>query len=105
TISPADGDSTLRAAVRSVVEALDHIRAPRALCEVRAHEDDYHWLCAWAAALSRRTVRWWLDPAHAGTPLDSSPTVTLYEGVGSLFLLLAAEVARREAREGFVWAA
>src|SRR5438128_11555880 len=72
TIQPTDRDTTLHAAIHSVMERLDHIRTPRALCELRPNEDDCHWLCAWAAALSRRTVRWWLDPARAGAPLGSA---------------------------------
>lgn len=105
-IAPIDGDATILRAVRAITSQLDQLPTPRSLCEMGMDEEDYQWLCAWAHNLTRHTVQWWLYPLWAaGSIVSSSSDISRFEGGGCLFLLLSAEVARREAREGFVWPA
>lgn len=102
-ISPDGGAASLREASRVVVERLLERPAPRALCELRIGDDDYIWLRRWAQALENRLARRCLDPLWSRGLIDSRSAVSEYQAAGALFLLLFAEVARREAREGYVW--
>ncbi len=102
-----DGDEALTAAVEAVVERLVSIPGPRSLCEMRADEEDYQWLCNWAYQLSPWQLRKWLEGSNARRVALQSCGLSLSytEAAGCLLLLLASESARRKAGEGVVWAA
>jgi len=103
-IDPIDGDATILRAIEAVTTQLNQLPMPRSLCEMGMDEEDYQWLCNWANNLTRLTVQWWLYPLWAaGSIVSPSSDISRFEGGGCLFLLLSAEVARREAQEGFVW--
>ena len=100
-------DEALTAAVEAVVERLVSIPGPRSLCEMRADEEDYQWLCKWACQLSPGQLRRWLEGSNARRVALQSCGLSLSytEAAGCLLLLLASESARRKAGEGGVWAA
>lgn len=102
-----DGDEALTVAVEAVVERLASIPGPRSLCEMRADEEDYQWLCNWAYHLSPWQLRRWLEGSNARRVALQSCGLSLSytEAAGCLLLLLASESARRTAGEGVVWAA
>jgi len=97
-IDPIDGDATILRAIEAVTTQLNQLPMPRSLCEMGMDEEDYQWLCNWANNLTRLTVQWWLYPLWAaGSIVSPSSDISRFEGGGCLFLLLSAEVARREA--------
>lgn len=97
------GDQTIGAAFRIIGKRVKALPPPRSLCEVGADSEDSHWLCTWAWSLQPQTALKWLTEYRRGAG-DNAP-VALSQVIGSLFLFLAAEAARREAREGYVWPA
>ena len=99
------GDTSLVNIVNAVIPRLYSLPAPRSLCELNMDEEDYQWICRWARLLSESRVRRWLDDAHFRSIelREGGGTLTYAEAFGCIFLLLASEIARREAREGSVW--
>ena len=97
-IDPKGGEETIHAAVLAIVRRLQALPAPRSLCEVGVHNEDYRWLCTWAWDLTPQIAYKWLAGSWSGVAKGA-------DAGGSLLLLLAAEAARREAREGHVWPA
>ena len=99
------GDTSLFNTVNAIVPPLRSLPAPRSLCELDMDEDDYQWICRWARLLSESRVRRWVEYDHfrASQFRESGGALTYAESFGCMFLLLASEVARREAREGLVW--
>lgn len=93
------GDKTIAAAFRAIGDRVETLPAPRSFCEVGADTEDYHWLCSWAWSLKPQTALTWLTEYPQGSGDGGS------RFIGGLLLFLAAEAARREAREGFVWPA
>jgi hypothetical protein len=95
-IDPRGGDETIYAAVTAIVRRALALPMPRSLCEVGGNDADYRWLCTWAWNLTPQTAYKWLADSWPGMAKGTNAG-------GSLLLLLAAEAARREAREGYVW--
>ena len=80
---------------------------PRSLCELRSGEEDYRRLCDWFGKLQPWQLGRWLTGINSRrVALELEGEAFSYaEVTGCLLLLLASETARREAREGYVWAA
>lgn len=76
---------------------------PWSLAELAPSDEDYEWLLRWAERLDEATAtRLMTDPrslAIDGGAFSASAVI------GTLLLFLAAEVARRETREGTLWPA
>lgn len=101
-IEPHHGDHSITTASRALATALSCLPAPRSLCEVGCDDEDYDWLLQWAQRLAAERASRWLIPYGHNT-FDGALTMRHPEAIGVLLLLLAAETARREAREGYVW--
>jgi hypothetical protein len=97
-IDPKGGEGTIHAAVLAIVRRLQALPTPRSLCELGGNSEDYRWLCEWAWDLTPQIADKWLAGFWSGIAKGA-------DAGGSLLLLLAAEAARREAREGHVWPA
>jgi hypothetical protein len=93
-------------AVASVVSAaLRPLAAPRSLAETRPSEADFAWLRDWTATRGSATIRDWLERRPSRRVELGDESATAREACGLVMLLLAAEAARRDAREGEVWPA
>ena len=99
------GDTSLFNIANAVIPRLLSLPAPRSLCELHMDEDDYQWICRWARLLSESKVRRWVEYDHFRSFQfrESGGALTYAESFGCMFLLLASEIARREAREGLAW--
>ena len=69
------------------------------LVELKLAEEDYLFLRGWGKGLSPEHVSSWLN----STLYISGTKFTYRQGFGLLFLLLAAEHARREGKMGQIW--
>jgi hypothetical protein len=100
-IDPITRDSINKAFIR-IKAKLYELPAPRSLCELRLSRDDYNWLVDWASNVTAATLTEYLNRE----PWRRTPDLEGFsnrEALGTLFLVLAAEAARRESREGSVW--
>src|SRR5262249_9469216 len=102
-VAPVPTAEGLEALVTAVLEGLQRLAKPRSLAELRADEDDYRLLRGWMREVDAGQIREGLRPTwrrarHLGGDLYSRR-----DGLGLLFLFLAAETARREAAEGEAW--
>lgn len=79
---------------------LGALEAPRSLAELRLTEAEYHWLLQWTRDLPVQVARHWIADR---TTRPATGDITRQQALGLLLFLLTAEVARREAAEGFVW--
>lgn len=106
-ISSMDVEDGLITAARAVVEKVIKIPEPRSLCEIKADEDDYQWLCDWVGQVTPYQLRRWLEGIRSRKIALQSDNLNLSyaEAIGCLLLLLASESARRRASEGQVWPA
>lgn len=93
-------------AITSVSRAVDHLIGglpkPKSLCELRIDNADYQWLCQWASTLTSDVA----CSCLTGVASDSSrsgPRCYSREAFGLVFLLVASEVARREAPSHDLW--
>lgn len=102
-LAPADGDATIEGAARRLTDAVAALEAPRSLCEAGADEHDYAWLLEWAQGVSPYVLEKWTHAFGDGGIVQASIPLRRTEAIGVLLLLLAAESARRDAREGYVW--
>ncbi len=94
-IDPKSDEQAIHAAVLVIVKRLQALPAPRSLCEIGASDEDSRWLCTWAWGVRPQTAYRWLAASWPGISGGA-------DAGGSLLLLLAAEVARRQAQEGYV---
>ena len=106
-LSSIDGEDALITAASAVVEKVIKIPEPRSLCEIKADEDDYQWLCNWIGQVTPYQLRRWLEGINSRKIALKSGNLNLsyIEAIGCLLLLLASESARRRASEGQVWPA
>jgi len=102
-LDPVSNDANFYAAVDALARGLWALPAPRSLCELWLDEEDYAWLRQWARALHRSDAYRWLGMVPLRDAVPSVPGLVRREALGLLLLLLASEVARREATEGSVW--
>ena len=96
-LDPNEPDSVARAA-GAVAALLDRLPSPRSIAELRLRPEDVEWLRAWAGGMSAAAARWSGDRR-----LLRDLQATRQQAFGLLFLVLAAETARRDAAEGHVW--
>lgn len=103
SVPPDCGHQTILQVAQLLASEVARLPRPRSLCELRLDHKDYEWLCSWAHKLSSSTARAWLT--GVGVRPDGTAPIRLRgrEAIGALLLLLAAEIARREAREGYLW--
>jgi len=90
-------DSVARAA-GAVGTLLSRLPSPRSIAELRLGPEDLEWLQAWAGGMSVAAARWSGDRRLLG-----DLQATRQQAFGLVFLVLAAETARRDAAEGHVW--
>lgn len=96
-LDPSEPDSVAQAA-EAVAALLDRLPSPRSTAELNLGPDDIEWLRAWAGGMSAAAARWSGDRRLLG-----DLQATRQQAFGLVFLLLAAETARRDAAEGHVW--
>ena len=104
---PGVSDDALCSLGGAVIAKLHTLPFPRSLCELRSGEEDYRRLCDWFGKLQPWQLGRWLTGINSRrVALELEGEAFSYaEVTGCLLLLLASETARREAREGYVWAA
>ena len=96
-LDPNEPDSVARAA-GAVAALLDRLPSPRSIAELRLGPEDIEWLRAWAGGMPAAAARWSGDRRLLG-----DLQATRQQAFGLVFLVLAAETARRDAAEGHVW--
>lgn len=96
-LDPNGPDSTAQAA-GAVASVLDRLPSPRSTAELGLGPEDVEWLRVWASGLSAAAARWSGDRR-----LLADLQATRQQAFGLVFLVLAAETARRDAAEGHVW--
>lgn len=99
----ADRVEGMVAAVGAVVQRLGKLPPPRSLCELCLDRQDYDWLRTWAQNLPLDLVQEWADAVLPRMINVDGDRFTHLEVAGTLLLMVAAETARREAREGLLW--
>ena len=102
-IPTIDSEAAFLAATRRIVPKLLSLSAPRSLVELRLADADFHWLQIWARSLSSSWLRSNLAGFGRHAPVDTGLRLRRVEALGCMLLLVAAESARRDAREGAVW--
>jgi hypothetical protein len=94
---PSDSaPNTIDKAYEAVLTGLSRHTRPSSLCKLDLSASDYSWLCNWALTLTSDIVSRWITP-YRKTVIGESLKA------GGLLMLLFAEVARREGREGAIW--
>jgi len=100
-LDPSAVDSIDQAFAR-IKEQLNSLSVPRSLCQLDLVMADYQWLERWSAGVSPESLLKYLHQETWRRPPELQG-FTRREAMGALLLLLAAESARRESREGSVW--
>lgn len=103
-LTTVDADRAFLEGAQRVVDRLAQLPAPRSLSELRLDDADVAWLFAWARSLTRPWVSASLLGPRRLDAIEGTIRLRRLEAFGCLFLLIAAESARRDAREGAVWA-
>jgi len=96
-LDPTEPDSAAQAA-GAVAAVLDRLPSPRSTAELGLGPEDVEWLRVWAGGMSAAAARWSGDRRLLG-----DLQATRQQAFGLVFLVLAAETARRDAAEGHVW--
>ena len=78
--------------------------SPWSLVELQPDNDDFVWLCDWARQLSSGVTRRCLVEQPWRTFGVEEKDFSYAVAIGTLLLMSAVEVARREANEGSLWA-
>ncbi len=107
-ISPSNGDITILTAVDRIFRYAQekHLisRQSWSLAELRLDNDDYQWLCDWSQHLSEDTASLWLYREPLLRVPFNGGKFSCPSSIGTLLLMVAAEVTRREGNEGMLWA-
>ncbi len=74
-------------------------------CELGCDEADFAWLLAFASDFSAYQAQRWMDARSEFSIEIGYRSVSSFQAIGMLLLLLFSECARREGREGEIWAA
>lgn len=103
-LSLDDPPQALVAIFKRICQRLESLRGPRSLCELRLTKSDYDFLCKVAEFLPDHLVYDWLyrNPNFTDSDLSNH---TRREALGTILLLICAEVTRRESKEGTAWPA
>ncbi len=96
-LDPNEPGSVARAA-EAVAALLERLPSPRSIAELHLGPEDVEWLRAWAGGMPAAAARWSGDRRLLG-----DLQATRQQAFGLVFLVLAAETARRDAAEGHVW--
>ncbi|MBY0552606.1 MAG: hypothetical protein K2W95_35315 [Candidatus Obscuribacterales bacterium] len=102
-LAPDDGQNSVIQAFHRIAERLTVLPEPKSLCEITPSTGDFRWLVQWASSLTPTCADSFLGISGLNR-LPGNGNYTRREGIGTLLLLLAAEVNRREGQEGSVWA-
>jgi hypothetical protein len=106
-VAPNQNHSSIRGGVAAlmrtcVVRGLGEGNTSWSLVELQPDEDDFDWLCTWAASLDWLTARTCLGDSWGRFNAEGRK-ITQQAAIGCLLLMLSSEVARRDATEGTLW--
>lgn len=101
-------DEVMKAAMVAILRRAEQLRVIStawSLAELRLDHDDFTWLCAWAKQLKYGITRRYLREGQWQRFQIDHEVYSHAECMGLLLLLIACEVARREADERGLWVA